>query len=718
MSQSSRLPTLPWKTFLLPIVLASTVLLIAVWKLNLLNYDLDVPLYYDGDTLVVLMYIKGVIEGWPTSISHLSFPFGYPGAAFPIATSMDWLIIKAMSALTQSPGRLANSFWLLTLVLTAWSAAYASLQLGISKFLSYSNGIIYAFLPFALLRNVNHLNLDYYTVPLLCLLAMMIAGGESDLRRPRQAKIIALLACVVQGFNYIYFSYFACVLFILAYGISFKTKTAKRTKLALLSIALVGTATAANLLPTYQAWKHLGKPPELNYKSVAEAEVLGAKLRRMLVPHPGNPVPALAGWAEKDYAAHFPLENENQSARLGLFASLGFLLIVVYRLRLGGASESLVSQSVSSLGLATFLFITVGGFGALVNVLTTSDIRGLNRFSVFLAFFAIMFLSLRLSDALLSRQRGKFVAALVSIGLLVPLSVYDQLLDAATLLRFQKADTQRAYNDRSAVRKLENALGPDAAVLQLPVTGFPMGVMVENMLSYDHVRPYLWSNGLRWSWPSLTPGHRAWQTSIERLHGRHLVEAAALSGFDVIWISRKGYKDGAEELAAGLIRAGAKPIDLGVGDFFAFDIRKASTDLKNTLGGAEFRRRAKALLDTPIADWSKGFYDEERRPNGRRFRWSQKNSEVTIRNQSDHQLWVCLNFELEPHARGGAVQFEDKTITLPGRENAVAVRLLLDPREERALHFRAQVPALENPREVRQLYFQLLDFSMRPCSEE
>ena len=68
-------------TLLLYSVQALIVLGIAYIVLHLNAYDLRVPFSYDGDSVVILMYIKGLIQdGWPTNISQLSAPFTYPGA--------------------------------------------------------------------------------------------------------------------------------------------------------------------------------------------------------------------------------------------------------------------------------------------------------------------------------------------------------------------------------------------------------------------------------------------------------------------------------------------------------------------------------------------------------------------------------------------------------------------------------------------------------------
>ncbi len=298
---------------LLYIVQALMVLGIAFFTLRLYSYNFHVPFKYSGDSVIILMYIKGLIQdGWPSTISQLSAPFTYSGAAFPMLTSVDWLIIKILSVFTLEPGYLLNGFWLLTLVFSAWSATYAAYQLGLSRALSFVSGVLYAFLPFALLRNVAHLNLVYYLVPLLCLLAVIIAGSGAGIRQVKQASIAGLVACALQGFNYVYYSFFAVLLFGIASLISYKRGGGfKQIKLPFLAIVIVTMSTAINMIPAMQSWHKNGMPPDMDYKYTAEVEIYGAKLRRMLIPHPDNVIRPLAKIAQKDLDANFPNENEN-----------------------------------------------------------------------------------------------------------------------------------------------------------------------------------------------------------------------------------------------------------------------------------------------------------------------------------------------------------------------------------------------------------------------
>lgn len=705
------------------IIQSFTVLGVAYFVLHLYSYDLRVPFNYSGDAVVILMYIKSLIQdGWPTVISQLSAPFTYSGAAFPMLTSVDWLVIKLLSVLTTEPGYLLNGFWLLTLVFSAWTASYAGYQLGLSLALAWVSGVLYAFLPFALLRNVGHLNLIYYLVPLLSLLAVVIVAGKTGVRKIKQAIIIGLLACALQGFNYVYYSYFSVLLFGVATLISYKRrKGIKQFKLPLLAIAIISLSTIINMLPTLQSWHKNGSPPEMGYKYVAEVEIYGAKLRRMLMPHPNNKVFPLAYMAQQDERANFPNENENTSTRLGLYGAFGFLLIIVTQLRQGqGVAARQPMMAMSALGMATFLIITVGGFGALINLITVPDIRAYNRFSVFLSFFCIVAAGLWIQEKWDNQLlRGKIALCFI-MGIFVLLSLYDQLLDVKQLVATQQNDVRKANEEKRVIERLEQIYPDSALILELPFTGFPALSLINKMQSYDHVRPYLWSHHLKWSWPSFSQRHRAWQTKMQALQGGDLIKAAIFSGFDAIWVDRFAYPDAGQALISSLSQGKVRQIDTGSSRFTVLDLREAATVLKARLSKVEFAEHTSALLGTGIlVEWSDGFYGEEQNPAGHRFRWAQDQATIVLRNSDEAAASVCVAFALASPFEG-SVNLEGtdipeaiKTTAVP---RSVKFPLHLQSGELRSLQLSTGLRPLSVPGDPRNLYFYVQDFVATPIS--
>jgi len=120
--------------------------------------------------------------------------------------------------------------------------------------------------------------------------------------------------------------------------------------------------------------------------------------------------------------------------------------------------------------------------------------------------------------------------------------------------------------DRAFFRKVETLLPPAAAVLQLPYVGFTEGRRVNGMDEYTHLRGYLHTKALRFSFGVMKgrPGDK-WQCAMHSLPLEQVAPAAAASGFAAVMVATDGYADGGAELAAALGRTLGPPIATGRG---------------------------------------------------------------------------------------------------------------------------------------------------------
>lgn len=702
----------------------SLVALIAIVFLRLWDFDFSVPFNYQGDTLWFLIPIKGMIDnGWVYTIPQLSAPFSLNTAAFPSMTNLDWSIMKVISLFSKDPGAVLNLFWLLSIVLTAWAATLSLCLLGLRAWMALILGVLYAFLPSAFMRNTAHISLVFYCVPLLCLFAIhLIRGGNYP-----QAKLvtkIGYIGAIAQGFNYIYFSFFAVVLFIFGSWIGCKhTRSRKPLREAAIASIILIFCSAINLLPSYMSWQHDGKPSFANFKLPQEAEIYGLKLRKMLVPHQDNIIPIFSAWAKRDHSIPFPNENENVAARLGPFAAFGLLFLLGVSLKLIHVEKVLnreIIVSIASLTLLSFLVTTVGGFGAIFNQIISPDIRCYNRFSVFIAFFSIAGLGLWLQERI--NTVSNFRVQLILLGtfiLIISFSFYDQLLDAAPLNN-RTNDQSLAYSEKQFVQHLEASLDQGAAIFQLPITEFPGG-MKERMFSYDHARPYLWSSFLRWSWPSFSVEHRNWLAQVRNLDGQALAEALILSGFRAVWIDRFGYSDNGVSIMTGLLTEGAKEILPGVHHrYVALDLEPIASRLRQHLGPNEFQNRQRLLLDPLDIDWSNGFYAEEHHPTlGKKFRWSQAESIVKISNSTKSFKSVTFYFSVASVGRQGnlTISANNQQIVVPLSEELKPIRISLDlpPNTSESIKFKGEIEKVALPPEEKrdlQFYFYVMDWQV------
>jgi phosphoglycerol transferase len=323
----------------------------------------------------------------------------------------------------------------------------------------------------------------------------------------------------------------------------------------------------------------------------------------MLAPSASNAVPPFGQWGRSDRSMDLPYEYGIGTIRLGPMAAIGLLFLLMVStglVRHRDTEESAVIETMASLALYCLLLATVGGFGALLSQIFP-DIRCYNRLSVFIAFLALagsgLWWQTRIQTAVARHARKLFVGGFI---VLLAFSLYDQLLDARWLNERRPADEMSAMRERGLVKQIEAKAPAGTAVFQLPITGFPIDVTRERMLTYDHARPSLWSSHLCWSWPSFSRRHQCWLNKVDGLKGADLAEALVLSKFRLIWVDRFGYPDNGASMISSLIGGGAKDL-LPAADprYVVLDLSEVAARLQRELGAEQFARRQVTLLQSP-----------------------------------------------------------------------------------------------------------------------
>jgi phosphoglycerol transferase len=116
--------------------------------------------------------------------------------------------------------------------------------------------------------------------------------------------------------------------------------------------------------------------------------------------------------------------------------------------------------------------------------------------------------------------------------------------------------------DRDFIAQVEGLLPRGAMVFQLPCCGFPEGGGNNLIGAYDHLRPYLHSHAIHWSFGAYK-GREAslWQRGVAALPTPDMVRTLAQAGFAGIYVDRTGYPDRAAALETQLAQIlGARPL--------------------------------------------------------------------------------------------------------------------------------------------------------------
>jgi hypothetical protein len=353
---------------------------------------------------------------------------------------------------------------------------------------------------------------------------------------------------------------------------------------------------------------------------------------------------------------------------------------------------------------------TVGGGATVVGVFGFTFLRAWDRISVVIAFCALAAVGIGL-DRLRSRVGSR--GAVVLVGVVLMLGV----LDTNPGFPFVDFDhTAGAWaSDRLVVEQAEELFGAGAQMFQLPVIPFPEHPPVHGMIDYDHLRAYLHSDTLGWSYGGIKGRASDWQHRLTGLPPDEMATALAGAGFDAIWVDRLGFGPELGEIEVAL---GQPDLVSPDGRIAIHDLRPLAGELLVVPGSAEVARAAAALLEPVTVALGDGFHGPEFDAD-RAFSWAPERAEVRLRNPMTAMRTVHLRFVaasaaegfwvLEVHAPRGAITHE-----MPSSGSVIDLVVEVPPGET-VLRLRTDAPRLEttDPRDIR---FRVFEPTVVPAS--
>lgn len=694
-------------------------LLLTVGALRLWRAHPRVPLTYQGDTLFLALWVKGATEnGWYLHNDAVGAPHGSDAHDFPAADSLHVAALMLLHRLTGSVSTALNVYFLLTFPLSAVSALFALRRLGLGAPAALLAALLFALQPYHFLRGELHLCLSsYYLVPLGLLLALGLLAGRDGTVRPLGWPA-ALAVCVLMSSAGVYYAFFTGF-FLSAAGLLALVRTGSWRPFGsglLLSGVMVG-GLVLNVLPTLRYWSQHGPNPAIR-RHVSEAEVYALKPSQLVLPVNEHRSPTLAQ-LKNTYNSLMPLVNENSWAALGAVGAVGFLGLIGWLLvrPLRPSAAAPLPDSLSLLNLLGLLLGTVGGIGTLFNLLVAPWIRAYNRVSIFLAFLALAFVAWaldRLAQRFLSTapRRLLYVAGL---GALLLGGVWDQttqtIIPAHPHIRHQYRD------DARFVRGIEQRLGPGAMVFQLPIVRFPENPPVHGMLDYDHLRGYLHSRHLRWSY-GCVKGRAGdeWQQSLAQAPTPELLDIICLAGFRGLYINRRGFNDGGGQLLDEVDRllGHPQPHVNGDGTLVFYDLTAHAERLRQQLGEYGWDEAAKAALMPPRIHWGESFSPPEG-PPGQEWRWCGPEGELCVENPTPFPVRVALALRIRTanpapaHLELTGLGVSERQTVAPSGEAGLRVSFVVPPGRH-PLRLTCDASVVTVPDDPRQLVFRVEGF--------
>src|SRR5207247_6888050 len=178
----------------------------------------------------------------------------------------------------------------------------------------------------------------------------------------------------------------------------------------------------------------------------------------------------------------------------------------------------------------------------------------------------------KLLDRPATARVRRWVTSTVVAALII--SVYDEGQAAGPLNRKHAAISHEWAALAIFVGSLEQRLPAGAMVFQLPVLTYLNEIGRERMQPLDHIKPYLASSRVHWSYPALSDSIVRWPQQVGRLPTPVLATALEAQGFRAVLIDRDGYFDRGRTLLTELGVPGSSRAVIAESErYIALDLR-------------------------------------------------------------------------------------------------------------------------------------------------
>ncbi len=697
------------------IAAAALCVLMLCFILKLWQANLRIPFFYSGDCVFWATCIKGVIEnGWYWQNPAVGAPGILQLYEFPVIDNAVMALMWLMTVFTHNPFLVMNLFYLLSFPLVAISSLYVLRHFNVSFVPALFASLLYAFTPFHFIRNQHHLFYNaYYVVPLA---VMVLLWLTTELIVTRSRKFVfSVLIAILLGCSGVYYPFFFCFLLLVAGTLGvLRFRRLRPLVMAFVLIGITTTTIVINLSPSLIYLRQHGHGGAL-VRNPGEAETYGLRISQLILPITVHRIRSVDLF--KRFHNSYVLVTENDSASLGLIGSIGFLGLLfqlLYRKELIANPRGLF-HDLSALNICAFLLATIGSFGLLFSLYVSPALRCYNRISIYIAFFSLMAVAYALESIYrttrTTRSRTIFYV-LLAVALIG--GTWDQT--STWYIPTYAANKAEFVNDDVFVKRVEASIPAGSMIFQLPYIQFPEVPRVERMYDYDHLRGYVHSKNLRWSFGTIKnrDTDRA-QERVASLPPEQLVQELAFGGFTGLYLDRLGYPDQGVAMEAEFSKIlQAQPLSSPNGRLLFYNLSDYAKSLRAKYSESEWEVRKELSFHPVLLDWGQGFFKLESRP-GKTWRWASNDGELHIRNTSRLPRTIKIETafatghpELNDFFISGSISDQLKVSEIPVPYS----RTITVPPGESVIHFRSTAKRVDAPADSRFIVFRLEDFKM------
>lgn len=524
-----------------------------LWRL-----DWQVPMLYGGDGIY---WVGQVQRSYGDLTPALGWPFYQPPS--PYEPNYDLIydaFVAFVGLFTQNTGIVFN-LYVLAIPFANALAGYAAFRLaGVRRWLAFAFALTFGLCPYVQQRLAGHMMLAAVEfVPFSVLLCLWCAEdpafarpGKGFLHNRRNWAALAM-AWGIANNGAAYYPYFTCFfLCVTALCLMLRDRKLAAGVPCFVTIGEIVAWMIPDFFPMVLGML-AGVGSTLTngvYRSPIGADIYSLRISSLLLSPNGYGWDKLADWLQRYFRLlatdEGPMYNENAYGYLGIVGIFGFLalLVLLFHTRRWQAGRTPAPQTgdrlwlLARLNVAALLLASIASFGGLIGILLRF-IRGYNRISPYIAFFALLAAALWAEHRLQNgKGRGKTVFA-VALAAVLAYGYWEQ--QGLFTPKYEEVQTTWRQ-DAAFMEQVEAAAGQDAVLFQLPyMKNFENG-SVNNMWDYTLLRGPLHSDTLRFSYGAgYGTENDTWYKATSELAPQAMVQELRAQGVAGIYLDLDGY---------------------------------------------------------------------------------------------------------------------------------------------------------------------------------
>ena len=524
-----------------------------LWRL-----DWQVPMLYGGDGIY---WVGQVQRSYGDLTASLGWPFYQPPSPYEPNYDLIYdLFVAFVGLFTKDTGVVFN-LYVLAIPFANALAGYAVFRMtGMRRWLAFAFGVTFGLCPYVQQRLAGHMMLAAVEfVPFSVLLCFWCAEdptfgrpGKGFLRNPRNWLALAF-AWGIANNGAAYYPYFTCFfLCVTALCLILRDRRLSAGTPCFLTIGEIVLWMIPDFFPMVLGMI-AGVGSTLTngvYRSPIGADIYSLRISSLLLSPNGYGWDKLARWFQRYFhllaTDEGPMYNENAYGYLGIVGVIAFLALLAllfhnHDWRAGREAVPRLSDRLWLLGrlnVAALLLASIASFGGLIGIFLRF-IRGYNRISPYIAFFALLAAGLW-AEWFLRNHRGRGKALFTAVlAVVLAYSYWEQ--QGLFNPKYEEVQTTW-YQDAAFMEEVEQAAGEDAVVFQLPyMKNFENGSL-NNMWDYTLLRGPLHSDTLRFSYGAgYGTENDVWYKETSELEPEAMVAELRAQGVAGIYLDLDGY---------------------------------------------------------------------------------------------------------------------------------------------------------------------------------